>query len=404
MHPDFFRSKRFVALMAALTGLTAMGIDAVLPIFPQMIDYFALPEAEHNRIQQVVFAYMMGFALFQLLFGLLADVLGRKPLLLFGIGIYSLAAFSVLFIQQFDNLLWARFIQGAGLAAPRVLSMTIVRDVSSGREMSRIMSFVTMVFLAIPALAPMVGQLMVLVAPWQSVFVLLTVFGFALLWWVFRDLPETLAAKDRHSLKFDRLAQAIGEFLSHKATLLYLVMMSLQFSALMTYIGQAEQILQKDIYHLGEWFPLFFALIVLGMISAAMTNAKIVMRIGMRKIVFAALLLLVVADGVFFVTTILNDGAMPLWSFTLLLIIRFFGFGLSMPNLNALILEPYHHIAGTASALIGTLSTIIGVLIARFISHFFDGTLYAMAWGFIVCSILTWGINTYLRRDEVKGH
>ncbi len=191
---DFFTSKRFIALMACLSGLTAMGIDAVLPIFPEMIDYYALPPAAHNRIQQVVFVYMLGFSLFQLVFGILADSVGRKKLLLLGIGVYLLAALAVLFIHDFDSLLWARFIQGAGLAAPRVLSLTIIRDVSAGRAMSRIMSFVSMVFLAIPALAPMVGQVVVMVAPWQGVFVLLALLGAGLLWWVHTDLPETIKA------------------------------------------------------------------------------------------------------------------------------------------------------------------------------------------------------------------
>ncbi len=120
---SFVPTKRFIALMSCLTGLTALGIDSVLPIFPEMINYYQLPEHDHNRIQQVVFVYMLGLSFFQLLFGILADTVGRKPLLLIGIGIYALAALSVVFTSHFDNVLLARFIQGAGLAAPRVLTI-----------------------------------------------------------------------------------------------------------------------------------------------------------------------------------------------------------------------------------------------------------------------------------------
>lgn len=381
--------KRFIALMASLTGLTAFGIDAVLPIFPEIIDYYQLPHAEHNRIQQMVFVYMLGFSIFQLLFGVLADVVGRKPLMLVGIGVYSLAAIAVVFIKDFDNVLWARFIQGAGLAAPRVLSMTIVRDVSSGREMSRIMSFITLVFLAVPAVAPMLGQAMVLFAPWQTVFVMLTVLGVVLMIWVQLDMPETLTAENRRPLSLSNVATAMREFLSNRETLVYLVMISMMFGGLMMYIGQAEQILQKDIYQLGKLFPFAFAAVVLGMMGASLTNAKLVMRVGLRAILRTALVIMLLADGILFLLTLLGDGFVSLWVFIGFLMVRFFSFGLLMPNLNTLALAPYHHIAGTASALIGMITSIIGLTMAQIFSHFYNGTLYAIVSGFVACMLIT---------------
>lgn len=381
--------KRFIALMASLTGLTAFGIDAVLPIFPEIIDYYQLPHAEHNRIQQMVFVYMLGFSIFQLLFGVLADVVGRKPLMLVGIGVYSLAAIAVVFIKDFDNVLWARFIQGAGLAAPRVLSMTIVRDVSSGREMSRIMSFITLVFLAVPAVAPMLGQAMVLFAPWQTVFVMLTVLGVVLMIWVQLDMPETLTAENRRPLSLSNVATAMREFLSNRETLVYLVMISMMFGGLMMYIGQAEQILQKDIYQLGKLFPFAFAAVVLGMMGASLTNAKLVMRVGLRTILRTALVIMLLADGILFLLTLLGDGFVSLWVFIGFLMVRFFSFGLLMPNLNTLALAPYHHIAGTASALIGMITSIIGLTMAQIFSHFYNGTLYAIVSGFVACMLIT---------------
>ncbi len=386
----FILTKRFVALMACLTGLTAMGIDLVLPIFPEMIDYFALPSNEHNRIQQVVFVYMLGFSIFQLFFGILADVAGRKLLLLIGISVYTLATASVIFMQSFESVLWARFIQGAGLAAPRVLSMTIIRDVSSGREMSRVMSFVTMVFLAIPALAPIVGQLLVLVAPWQSLFALLTALGIGLIVWVCYGLQETLPAKKRAPLSVGRIKMTMQTFLTNRETLLYLVMIGLLFGGLMTYIGQAEQILQKDVYQLGKYFPLAFAIVILGMVGASVTNARLVMRLGMEKMVFAALGIIALADIILLISTLAGGGITALWWFIVLLVVHFFGFSLAMPNLNTLALAPYRHIAGMASALIGTLISIIGVMLAQFISSFFNGTLYAIVWGFAACTTVLW--------------
>ncbi|PID63851.1 MAG: MFS transporter [Gammaproteobacteria bacterium] len=384
----FKPSKRFIALMACLTGLTALGIDAVLPIFPEMISYYQLPVAEHNRIQQVVFAYMLGFSLFQLFFGILADTFGRKPLLLFGIGVYLLAAASVVFLRDFEHVLWARFIQGAGLAAPRVLTMTVVRDVSSGRAMSRIMSFITMIFLIIPAVAPMIGQLIVLVAPWQAVFVLLAVLGAVLLCWVQRDLTETLAPENRRTLSFGQIGRAIAEFLSSRFSWVYLLMISMTFGGLMMYIGMAEQILQKDVYQLGAYFPFAFATIVLGMASASITNARLVMRLGLHSMLRIGLIIMVISDAVFLLATLQGDGFIPLGLFLLLFVTRFFGFGLMMPNLNTLAIADYHHLAGTASALIGMITSVTGVLLAQAVSSFFDGTLFVISYGFMACSVV----------------
>lgn len=399
---SFFQSKRFIALLAALTGLTALGIDAVLPLFPDIIHYFSLNPEDHNRVQQVVFVYMLGFSICQLLFGILADMFGRKVLLLFGVLVFSLASLSVLLSSQFESLLVQRFIQGAGLAAPRVLTMTIVRDVVSGRAMSRIMSFVTMVFLAIPAIAPMIGQLMIVFFPWQSVFVLLALTGCVLMAWVWRDLPETLAPAYRRAPRFSELKAAVLQFMQNVETVCYLVMITLFFAGLMVYIGQAEQILQKDIYALGAHFPLAFSAIVLGMVAAAIVNARIVMRLGMRKILFIAMILLLFADAALALCVLVGGGFVPLWLFILLLMFHFFGFGLAMPNLNALILEPYQQIAGTASALVGTITSVCGVFLAFCISHFYRENLYALAFGFVGTAALAWVfyVQTYRHRND----
>lgn len=394
----FFRSKRFVVMMACLSGVTALGIDAVLPIFPNIIDYYQMPLDSHNQIQQMVFVYMLGFSLFQVPFGLLADVWGRKALLLWGIVVYTLASIAVLFVKDYDDLLVLRFIQGIGLAAPRVLSLTIVRDVVSGREMARLMSFVIMVFLCVPAFAPMLGQFVVLWLPWQAVFVLLALCGVVLVYWVARELPETLPREQRMPLKWHKVLYAFSIFLRNQSTLLQLALISLLFATLMIYIGLSEQILQKETYQLGHWFPVFFALIVLGMIAASLLNAKFIMRVGMKQMVFKALSLILFVDFMLFISVWLGEGLVPLWLFLLLMMGHFLGFGLAMPNLNAMLLLPYQQVAGTASALGGTITSVVGVLLAQLVSGFFDGRLYVLSIGFMVASILLWLGNCYLSR------
>lgn len=402
MKTGFFTSKRFVILMACLSGVAAMGIDSVLPTFSAIIEAFAIPSEQHNRVHQVVFVFMLGFASLQILFGILADALGRKPVLIMGLLLCVLSCLAVYFVNSFEQLLWARFFQGAGLAAPRVLTMTIVRDRMSGAAMSRIMSYVTMVFLMIPVVAPMLGQLVVVFFSWRSVFLLLMLFALSLLFWVWWELPETLSPANRQPISFNKLKKAGKAFIGSKETQVYLLMISLLFGMLMAYIGLAEPILQKGVYHLGTLFPLYFALVVMGMLAAALINARFVMRWGMQKMIVIAMVLLLISDVVMFLSVILNNGVIPLGLFITLLITHFLGFGLAMPNLNALCIQPFHQIAGTASALIGTITTVLGVLLAQLISYFYNDTLYSMGIGYIACTGLLWIAFLYLKRNKIK--
>lgn len=395
--PPFFSSTRFVLMMALLSGLTALAIDMVLPTFPNLIEAFNIPEAEHNRIQQVVFMYMLGLAVMQIVFGVLADVWGRKRLLLVGLFIYTLSSILTILAPHFEWFLAARFLQGAGLAASRVMSMTIIRDISSGRQMAKTMSFVIMVFLIVPVLAPMIGQIVLLFAPWQTVFGLFIISGLVTITWVSYELPETLHVDQRIPLSFKSVTQAISECLRNKTTLLYMAVISMVFATLMIYISQAAQILQEDVYHLGNQFPFYFALVVTGMVVASYINGKVVMKLGMQKIVFAALTLMLIVDTLMFVAILLGKGSIPLWAFITLLIFHYFAFGLSMPNLNAMVMAPYRHIAGTASSLIAMITTVLGVVLAQIVGNFYNGDLMPLGVSYFVYAVLLWVSYLYLR-------
>ncbi|MBV7435302.1 multidrug effflux MFS transporter [Cardiobacteriaceae bacterium TAE3-ERU3] len=394
----FFSTKRFIVLIALLMGLTAFGIDAVLPAFPEMTTDFSLPLAEENRIQQVVFMFMLGFALFQLPFGTLADVFGRKIILCTGIVIYIIASASVIFIDDFTYLLIARFMQGVGLAAPRVISLTVVRDVSSGRLMSKIMSFVMMVFIIIPVMAPAIGQVALNYGSWHNIFWLFVMMGSIALAWVIIDLPETLHAEHRSRFSMANIGHAINQCLTHKPTLIYLAMLGMLFAMLMIYISQSEQIFQRDVYALGDLFPLIFGITASGMVLASLLNSKLVMRLGMHKMVHYALIAMLVSDTSMLFATMLFSGKMPLLLFVALLMVHMFCYSILMPNLNSLILEPHAKIAGTASALVGSVMTIIGVAIAHFISGLFNGTLYPIAIGYISITASVFILNIVVCR------
>lgn len=394
----FFQSFEFIALLAALMGLSALGIDAVLPAFGDISRVFGLAGKNANDVQLVVYVFMFGFASMQLFFGIMADFLGRKSLLLAGLACYTAASLSIIFVNDFDSLLLARFIQGAGLAAPRVLSQAIVRDVVSGRAMSRIMSFTMLVFLLVPIFAPAIGQLAIKLGDWHSIFYLFTILGVITAIWTARRLPETLAKEERRAPNFARIGEGLKICFTHRPTLIYTIMLGLQFGMMMTYIGQAEQIYGRDVYQLGDKFALAFAITALGMVAASFSNANLVMKLGMHRIVFWSLLLMAGADVVLLGVSLPTHGKPPLVLFVALLIVHMFCFSMVTPNLNSLVLEPFSHIAGTVAAVVGTLMTILGAGIGTLIAHHYNETVLPLAVGWLVLSGCNNLLNIYVNR------
>lgn len=384
----FFKSFEFIALLAMLMGISAFGIDAILPAFPALVQEFNLYNERANDVQLVVYVFMFGFSIMQLFFGVLADFFGRKKLLLLGVGIYIFASFSVIFVESFQALLWARFFQGVGLAAPRVLSQAVVRDVVSGREMSRIMSFSMMVFLLVPVLAPSIGQMTLSFGNWHSIFYLFMFFGVLTFIWVFLRLPETLLVEKRNPPNMAGLLAAVKICFTHRPTFLYMMILGALFSMMMIYIGQAEQIYGGAVYGLGEKFALAFAVTSLGMVLASFVNSQIVLRVGMHRIVFFALLAMVLGDSILLISAFLFAGKPPLWMFMPLLMFHLFCFSMSMPNLNSLILEPHGKIAGTISAMAGTIMSVIGILVAQLVASQFNGSVFPLAMGWFCLSLL----------------
>ena len=160
--------REFVALVAGLMALNALSVDVMLPGLPA-IDA-ALGVADDNDRQLVLSVYLVGFAAAQLVWGPLADRFGRKPTLLAGLGLYVAASVAAALAPSFAALLAARLAQGLAAASTRVIALALVRDCYSGRGMGRVMSLVMMVFMIVPILAPSIGQLILLVAPWRWMF------------------------------------------------------------------------------------------------------------------------------------------------------------------------------------------------------------------------------------------
>lgn len=378
--PAMPRFGEFIAMMALLMALTALSIDVMLPALPQIRDEFGLTDP--NRMQLVVTSYVVGFAIGQLAQGPLSDWLGRKPVLLVGLAVYALASVGCLLSGTFEHLLAARFVQGMANAAPRVVAIAIVRDVYGGRRMAEVMSFVMLVFIIVPVIAPSVGGAFLLVGSWHLIFAFLAATALVALVWIGSRLPETRRREDAGTMSIGWVARAYAAAASNRLTLGYTVATGALFSALMGYINSAQQVF-VDVYGLGSAFPLAFGGVALAIAAAAFVNGRIVERLGMRRISHAAMVGFLVVT-VTHLALAMAVGTPPLALFLLLLAAALFCFGLMMPNFNAIAMEPMGRIAGTASSFVGAATTALGALGGYLIGRLFDGSVVPLLAGFAV--------------------
>lgn len=375
---------QFVAFVAALMAMNALSIDSMLPALPQIGD--ALGIVEDNSRQWIITAYLLGFGGAQIVYGTLADRFGRKPVLLAGVGVYVLASFVAAYAGSFEIMMAARVVQGVGAAATRVLAVSIVRDCYAGRQMARVMSLAFVVFLAVPIVAPSVGQLILLFGAWPRIFEILALSGAAVAVWAILRLPETLHPEDRLPIRAGRVAAAFAVVFTNRIAIGYMCAMGLAMGGLFGFINSAQQVF-VDVFDAGAAFPAIFALIAMSMAVASILNARIVERVGTRRVSHSALcgyIALAVLHAV-----VSTAGIDTLWSFALLQCAMMFCFGLMAPNFGAMAMEPMGHIAGTAASVQGFVTTIGGALIGFFIGQQFDGTVVPITLGFAACGLAT---------------
>ncbi|KKC36705.1 major facilitator transporter [Devosia epidermidihirudinis] len=373
----------FIALIAALMALNALAIDVMLPALPYMGE--ALGISSENERQFVISAYMIGMGTAQLAFGPLTDRFGRRAPLLIGMGIYVIAAIVAAFAPSFGILLALRFVQGMGAASVRVIATSVVRDRYSGREMAEVMSLTFMVFMAIPVIAPGIGQILLLTGPWQTIFLFMGALAAAFWAWTYFRLPETLPLDKRRPLTFRSIIDGFVTVCTNRAAFSYGLAGTFLFGALFGFISSAQQI-YVDIYELGVYFPLAFAGVAALMAVSSFTNSRIVSRFGMRRLSHGAMLVFTLFSGIWLVLAI--AGFLPLWLLLSLLCIIMFCFGWAASNMNSLSMEPLGAVAGTASSVFGFIQTVGGALIGGFVGQMFNGTTIPAATGYFAMGVL----------------
>lgn len=375
------RRGEFIALAAALMAINALAIDIMLPAMQQI--GAALGVEDENQRQFVITAYVVGFGVAQLFFGPVTDRFGRRGPLLVGIGIYVGAAILAALAPDFWVLLLMRALQGVGAAATRVIAVSMVRDAFGGRQMAEVMSLVMMVFMIVPVIAPGAGQVLLLFADWQLIFHFMGIVAAAIGLWFFLRMPETLPVAKRRAFNPATIIDGFRIVVTNRLAFCYALATALIFGGLFGFINSAQQIF-IDVYDLGVWFPLLFAILASMMALSSFMNSRLVGRYGMRGLSHFALFGFIAATTVWIIWALIAP--MPLIAFVGLFGAAMFMFGWIGPNFNALAMEPLGHVAGTASSVLGFLQTLGGGVIGAFIGLAFDGTVVPLAIGYAVSS------------------
>jgi DHA1 family bicyclomycin/chloramphenicol resistance-like MFS transporter len=369
----------FIALAAALMSLNALAIDIMLPALQQIGAELGVDD--ENARQYIVTAYIAGLGGGQLVFGPVSDRFGRRAPLFFGLVLYVSAALIAAISPSFAFILVLRFLQGIGAATTRVIAVSAIRDVFGGRQMAEVLSMVMMVFMVIPVIAPSIGQIIMIFGDWSEIFLAMAVLAVIFGTWAALRLPETLSPENRRELTFSSVTRGFAYVLTNRIALCYTLATTSIFGALFGFISSAQQI-YTDTFDLADWFPILFAIGAGLMAVSSFTNSRLVGRIGMRRLSHTALVGFTLVSFLWLVLAMV--GYMPFALFFVLFSVAMFQFGWVGANFNSIAMEPLGHVAGTAAATQGFLTTLGGGLIGALVGQSFDGSTVPLAAGYFL--------------------
>lgn len=384
----------FVALMATMTSLVALSIDSVLPALSQIGAYLEVIDPRQTHL--IVSVFFVGMALGQLFYGPLSDDKGRRYVIISGLIVFAVGSLVCINAESLEVMLIGRVIQAFGVSGPRVATLAVIRDKYEGEAMARVMSFIMMVFILVPMLAPIFGQTILFWFSWQHIFSSFLVYGLLIGLWFFIRQPETLPKEKRLPFSWSQLWISSKFILTHKLVMCYTLSSGTIFGAFLAYISSSQTLFQ-DIYDTGELFPMYFAMLAFSIGLASFINGNLVMRLGMRKLCTWAMLGWLLFSSVLTLLCLIYDGVPPLWQFVCVLFCTFFCIGILFGNVNSMAMQPLGAMAGLGAAIIGSLSSIISVPTAIFIGSFIDSTITPVALGFLgfgsVSFVLYWNAN-----------
>ncbi|MFJ3134940.1 multidrug effflux MFS transporter [Streptomyces sp. NPDC086843] len=364
-------------ILGGLTAVTPLAMDMYLPALPEVTRALHAPAA---TVQLTLTACLAGMALGQLVVGPMSDRWGRRRPLLVGLAIYVVATALCAFAPTVELLVACRLAQGLAGAAGIVIARAVARDLYDGVALARFFSTLMLISGMAPIMAPLIGGQVLRFTDWRGVFVVLTVAGLLLTALVWTKLPETLAPSDRHGGGFGQTLGAMRRLLADRAFTGYMLAGGFAFASLFAYVAASPFVMQEIYGASPQTFSLLFGLNSVGLMIMGQVNGKIlvgrvrldkVLGIGLAVVVAAATALLLMSLGVF--------GEVGLVPVAAALFVLMSSMGIVMPNTQTLPLMRARQAAGSASALLGTTSFLIGAMASPLVGIAGEDTAVPMA-------------------------
>ena len=378
-----------------MISFVALTIDTLLPAYTIIKREFLIVD---TQLHWIITALFLGFSLGQILFGPVSDRIGRKNSVLLGVGIYWIGCLVCLVSNTYLIFVLGRFIQGFGIGGPRVVSQAICRDLFNGNKLASINSFIMSIFILVPVVAPLIGQGILFLFYWKYIIAFFILFSLVTTSVLMVNIEETL--KEPQKINFVNILKNFKEVLKNLNSMIYIVCLGLLLGGLLTFINICQP-LYLNYFDMGSKFPLFFALIASMLGLSSYLNSKYVWQFGAGKIALSFSLMLMIWTLITLAFQI-NYFSLNLVWFSIFIMISFSFFGFIFGNLNALAINPFGHIAGYASSIIGSLSTLIAIVVSGTSTTFFDGSPDIVIFTLSTCSILTFILLLFQRYFAAK--
>ena len=390
--------RELIWMMALLMACNAFGIDAILPARDELA--ITLGAAGNDR-QFVVGVYLLAAGIGTLVPGAFADRFGRRPVLFTALAFYIVLSLACAAATSFSQLIVLRALQGFFAAGIIALPPAIIRDRVGGDKMARMMSLIFVIFLLVPAVAPSIGQgVLLLFGDWRWIFVAMAVLGVAMTAWVYFRLPETLHEADKQAIDIAVIANNMRSAMKLRSTIGYTLASALVFGGLFGFINSSQQLI-GEAFGAGDMFPLLFAICAGCMALANWSNSRIVERVGARRVSHTALFLFIIIAGLQLWFAMQPDES--LWTFLPLMAANMSLLGFIGANFGSIAMQPFRHIAGAASSAQSFLRMTTGALLGAGVGYAYDGTARPLALALLVTAIASLLLVLFSERGVLFG-
>jgi len=388
--------RELVVMVALLMSLNALTIDGMLPALDDMAR--ELGAEDGNRRQLVVAIYLLANGLGCLVPGAFADRFGRRPLLLMSLACYAVLSLAISIVQDFTVLLVLRAVQGLLTAGLMVVPNAIIRDRYEGDRMARLMSLVSAVFIAVPVVAPSLGQAVLLFAGWRWIFVGLTFISLLAAVWVWMRLPETLDPAHRQKIDVRQITGNMRVALINRASIGYVLGTMLLIGAVFGYVNSAQQLIGEH-FGAGESFPILFGATAVMMVFSNIVNSRIVERFGARRVSHTGVFVFIAVSMVQVWAAYYRPDSLawflPLMA-TNLALLGFLG-----ANFGSIAMQPFAKIAGAASSIQTFFRMFGAAVVGLVIGQSYDGTAQPFAIALLICSVSALLLVSYSEQGKL---